>query len=73
MTGLKPIYGGSTPPFLVSVADQGWTIEILGLQTVVRLVWFEQMQVLQRCGMVEGSREVILHLLWLAQLIELLV
>lgn len=44
MTGLKPVYGGSIPSFLVSLIELG------------------RMLVPQMCGMVEGSREVILRL-----------
>lgn len=47
VTGLKPVYGGSTPPFLVKCAR----------------VELEQKQALQMCGKEEGSREVIQCLL----------
>lgn len=44
MVGLKPIDGGSTPPFLVSRSN---------------LYELERMRALQMCGRVEGSRKVI--------------
>lgn len=59
MAGLKPVYGGSIPPFLV-------TGGLRGRKQIFRsLVKFElgRRQVLRRCGKEEGSREVILRLL----------
>lgn len=60
MAGLKPVYGGSIPPFLVSGILRGWWWIF---RSLVRLVELGRRQVLQMCDKGEGSREVILRLL----------
>lgn len=60
MAGLKPVYGGSIPPFLVVRGLRGWK-QIF--RSLVKFVELERKQVLQRCGKEEGNREVILRLL----------
>lgn len=59
MAGLKPVYGGSIPPFLV-------TRGLRGRKQIFRsLIKFEleRRQVLRRCGKEGDNREVILRLL----------
>lgn len=58
MIGLKPIYGGSIPPFLVSGIWKGW-LKIF--RSLVKLVELGRRQALRMCDKEEGSRVVILH------------
>lgn len=69
VAGLKPVYGGSIPPFLVTGGLRGWK------QIFRSLAKFElgRRQVLRRCGKEEGNREVILRLLLWVPLMKLLV
>lgn len=60
MTGLKPVYGGSSPPFLVTRGLKGRKQIFRSLTQFVEL---GRRQVLRRCGKEEGNREVILRLL----------
>lgn len=57
MAGLKPVYGGSIPLFLVTRGLRGRK-QIFRSLTKFEL---ERRQVLRRCGKEEGNREVILR------------
>lgn len=57
MAGLKSVYGGSIPPFLVTRGLRGRK-QIFRSLTKFEL---ERRQVLRRCGKEEGNREVILR------------
>lgn len=60
MAGLKPVYGGSIPPFLVSGGLRG---RKQVFRSLIKLVELGRRQALRRCDKEGGSREVILRLL----------